>query len=594
MSVYKEIVNALPSYKLPPQMKCPHAHLLVMFVIGFALATQAQSPSAGATGQSSDKAVVEGLVTRDPGSEPVKKALIELIAENQNTGGNYTAITEADGKFRIEGIVPGRYRLMVERTGFVEVERRQARTDGRILTLSAGQELKDVLIRLQATAVVDGRVTDEDGEPLADAQVRVQRRTFAGGHNHWEPAGTERTNDLGEYRISGLSAGRYYISVTPPPNLKNLIETPSNKPSGEISGNGEQDKPPPASYATSYYPGVRDRAQASAVQLRAGEDFPANLSLTPSPTVAIRGSVANIPAGGSVVVMLRSAEANSFTTATEVRKNGGFEIREVSPGNYTLLAMVIGGNAGAPMARQELDVGADNIIGLRITLQAGGEIHGRFRVEGNGSPAKLDLSQCFLALRSADGDDDMGLMFSADDSFSNLAHVAADGTVQWKNVPAGRYFIVLSGGGDVSADWFLKSGMAGGRDVVENGFDISGGSVGLDLLASGKGAVLDGAVTNHKGEAVDNATVVLIPEQRFRSRVDRFRTTVTDQAGRFALHAISPGTYTLLAWASVDGDEYYDPEFLKSYEVQGKVMHLAEGDHNRVQVEAVPMPEDRQ
>ena len=53
----------------------------------------------------------------------MKKALIELIAENQSVGGNYTAITEEDGKFRIEGIVPGRYRLMVERTGFVEVKK---------------------------------------------------------------------------------------------------------------------------------------------------------------------------------------------------------------------------------------------------------------------------------------------------------------------------------------------------------------------------------------------------------------------------------------------------------------------------------------
>ncbi len=575
-------------------MKIPRAHLLVVLVVGSALATNAQSINAGATAQSSAKAMVEGLVIKDPGSEPVKKALIELIAENQSAGGNYTAITEADGKFRIEGIVPGRYRLMAERTGFVEVEKRLARSDGRMLTLSAGQELKDVWIRLQATAAVDGRVTDEDGEPLADAQVSVQRHTFAGGHSHWEQCGAERTNDLGEYRIAGLAAGRYYISVTPPPNLKNLIETISNKPSAEMSGNGEQDKPQPASYATSYYPDVKDRAQASAVQLLPGADFPANFSLTPSPTVTIRGSVANIPAGNPAVIMLRSADANPVMTATEVRKDGGFEIRDVSPGSYTLLATVIGATAGAPTARQKLDVGADSITGLRVTLEVGGEIHGRLRVEDKGASAKLDLSQYFLALRSADGDDDTGFMFSADNGFSNLTHVAADGAFVWKNVSAGRYFIILNAGGEASPDWFLKSALVGGRDILDNGVDVSGGSTGLDLLASSKGAAVDGAVTNHKGEAVGNATVVLIPEPRFRSRMDRFRTSVTDQTGRFALHAISPGTYTVLAWESVDGDEYYDPDFLKNYEAQGKVLHLAEGDHVGAQVEAVPPLEDRQ
>ena len=39
--------------------------------------------------------------------------------------------------------------------------------DGRVLTLAAGQELKDLRIRLQAAAVVRGRVTDEDGDPSA-------------------------------------------------------------------------------------------------------------------------------------------------------------------------------------------------------------------------------------------------------------------------------------------------------------------------------------------------------------------------------------------------------------------------------------------
>ena len=31
-----------------------------------------------------------------------------------------------------------------------------------------------------------------------------------------------------------------------------------------------------------------------------------------------------------------------------------------------------------------------------------------------------------------------------------------------------------------------------------------------------------------------------------------------------------------------------DPEFLKSYDAQGKVLHLAGGDHNSVRIEAVP------
>src|SRR6266567_2246819 len=132
----------------------------------------------GGAAKPAGRAVIEGMVTKDPGNEPVKKALIELIAENQAEGGDYTAISGADGGFRIEGIVPGRYHLFAERTGLLEVDKHRSRADGRVLTLSAGQELNDLRIRLQAAAVVRGRVTDEDGDPMANAQVTVLRQTL--------------------------------------------------------------------------------------------------------------------------------------------------------------------------------------------------------------------------------------------------------------------------------------------------------------------------------------------------------------------------------------------------------------------------------
>ncbi len=97
--------------------------------------------------------MLSGIVTKDPGSEPVKKALVELIAESQSGGGNYTAVTGADGSFRIENILPGRYRMFVERTGFQEIDKHHHRTEGRMLTLTAGQEMKDLVIHLQAAAV---------------------------------------------------------------------------------------------------------------------------------------------------------------------------------------------------------------------------------------------------------------------------------------------------------------------------------------------------------------------------------------------------------------------------------------------------------
>jgi len=583
-------------------MKFFPAALLCLIVLSATVLSAQSPPSSAAQTSASAQATLTGTVTKDPGSEPVKKALIELIAETQSEGANYTALTGVDGGFHIENIAPGRYRLFVERSGFQEVDKHRRHTEGRVLTLSAGQEIKDLVIRLQAAAVVEGRVTDEDGDPMPEAQIAVLRQTFVAGHTHWEQAGAERTNDLGEYRIAGLAAGNYFISVTPPPDFRSLIETTGN---AAQAANAAADKPALAAYQTTYYPGVRDRAQAAPVQLHAGDDFPVNFSLTPSPSLTIRGSVVNLPPGSTAAIMLQSKDLSLVLNGAEMHKEGTFEIRDVAPGAYTVLATV--DNAAVPMmARQALQVASENVEGLRLSPQPGGSVRGRLRMESNGS-ARSDPSQMFLLLRSTDGDDDALGAYSTVEGFPTLAHVNADGSFEWKDVLPGHYSVQIS---DSSAmpDWFLKSEATGSREVSDSGFSVGGGTTTLDLLASANGAAVDGVVTNQKDgsrkdgsrndgsekdEPVADAVVAAVPEARFRSHPDRYRKAVTDQSGRFTLRGLPPGDYTLYAWESVDGEAYYNPEFLKTYEGQGKALHVNEGDRTSLPLKAIPVPDDQ-
>jgi hypothetical protein len=578
-------------------MKLSSLKLSSLFLI-LLLGASAAAQGANGSAKAAASAAIEGIVVKDPTGEPVKKALIELIAEDQAAGGDYTTVTGADGSFRIEGIIPGRYHLFAERTGLLEKQKHSSESTGRVLTLTVRQELKDVQIRLQAAAILRGRVTDEDGDPLASAQVSAMRQTFSSGHSRWQQVGSERTNDLGEYRIAGLPAGNYYVAVDPPPDFRSLIEAV-----GKSDGNAASvdktgaDKPAPASYQPTYYPGTTDRSQASAVPLHAGDDLPLNFSLTPGPSLSIRGSVVHLPPRSSASIMLRSHDFNLVLNSAEMHQDGSFIFRDVAPGSYTILASVE--NASAPMtAQQTLQLVSNSVEGLRLAPQTGGSIRGHLRLESK-SNVQIDTGEFFLTLHEADPDEDGMSSFMGGTAFNALTHVAPDGSFEWKNVPAGNYYVQLAGGGSgaaaagVGTSWFLKSAMSDGRDVTESGLNVGGGAMSLDLLASAEGAVIDGVVADHKGEPVINAVIVAVPEPRLRGRIDRYRKTVTDQSGHFSLRGTPPGEYTLYAWESVDGEAYYNPEFLRAYQGQGSAVHAAEGEHRTLQLEVIPEPEEQ-
>src|SRR6185503_1926865 len=71
-----------------------------------------------------------------------------------------------------------------------------------------------IQLKLTPQGVIIGRVYDQDGDPVENAQVQVMRYTYPRGGRQLSTVGTGSTNDLGEYRVAGLAPGRYYVSAT--------------------------------------------------------------------------------------------------------------------------------------------------------------------------------------------------------------------------------------------------------------------------------------------------------------------------------------------------------------------------------------------
>jgi len=155
---------------------------------------------------------------------------------------NDTLETLADGKGRFEflGVPPGTYRIGVELPPTLTTE------EPKEVEVFHGS-CAEVDFLAETNGRITGRAVDSNGQPVADAWVDVI------------PADTERAKDPGEasfdtsqpdgtFELGPLAAGSYLIGV----NLRwfPTLESP---------------------FPPTYYPGVRDRTQATAIRLEEGE-----------------------------------------------------------------------------------------------------------------------------------------------------------------------------------------------------------------------------------------------------------------------------------------------------------------------------------
>jgi Carboxypeptidase regulatory-like domain len=552
--------------------------VLAFFILGAFMFASAQEPVPAPHASS-----IAGTVVKESGSQPLKKVLVQIIAENQKEGGNYTASTDADGHFHIENVVPGRYRIFIERTGFVEVNEHGLKSDVNVFTVQAGQSVDDLLFRMLPTAVISGRITDEDGDPMAGVVVIALKKKP--GKSTRESVGTVGTNDLGEYRLAGLFPGQYWIVAMPPADFRDYEKQEKSSAGKAQAGAGQPD----TRYVNTYYPGTYDAMQASALALKADDEMPVNFTLVPARTYRVRGIVTGVMAGQKPAVELVCKTGDSMR-ASEVGPDGQFEVRGVAPGSYVVRASTPT-ESQSFTAHQDVSVVAADVNAVKLTPLPSFTLSGHLHIEGS---AAADLTQYSANLRQAELPDDPGI-FMSQEFFGTNAPADRLGNFEWKNVPPGNYIVQVYGGD--GQGFFLKSVKLGERNI-ESGFTASGPAT-IDLLVSTKGGTVEGAVVEKavekdgdKVRPVANATVVAVPEEKYRKLPDRFGIGSTDQHGRFTILGLAPGSYTLYAWQDLEDGVYRDADFLKSQEASGTAVKVEEGSHQQIELKVSPTGEE--
>ena len=433
--------------------------------------------------------LISGRVITGEADQPVARARVALQAANVAP-----VLTAEDGTFEIS-VPSGAGALRLSKSGFAPVN-----VDRRALLPNT-----QLLVQMARGAAVNGVVLDSTGVPAANVMVRVRRvnegTPVSGGGGQT----VVETNDLGEFRVGNLAAGRYTVEpggggrggrgalleafVSPDVvrglvdglgdrvNIRQILDLaagrgapPAQGTQGAQSAQGAQGAPPPD-------------AQGRGRGGRGG-----------------RGRGEPTPGPGAQTVDLRVGEEANLTMSFDSPEQVLVDI-------ITSLPRPANAPAGAVVRGRVLGWDARPLKGAIVRLNPA----------GNGATGRSAITD-------------------------------ASGVWEMQGITAGSYRARISKSGLADVEYGQRRSLQPGR-IINVGQDsrVSGIDVSMP-----KPSVIAGAVTNRWGEPVEGLSVHVwqssFTEGRLTlSEVTGARPRRTDDRGRYRVFNLLPGSYYVVA-----------------------------------------------
>ena len=194
-----------------------------------------------------------------------------LQSAGPGVGTQGSVLTDRAGHYAFMNVPRGRYTVWVQRFNYYGPILNGFPTSTASVTISYDPSKPQPSADLFLTQglAITGRVLDARGQPppATGWSVTAYRATFNDGKPVWSPVLSRPLDDRGEYRLSPLSPGEYYVGVTPPV---------SAAPTG-------QDPP-----VRTFFPGATEPLQATKLILK-GADVPnVDFSLRTAPSALFK------------------------------------------------------------------------------------------------------------------------------------------------------------------------------------------------------------------------------------------------------------------------------------------------------------------
>jgi hypothetical protein len=514
-----------------------------------------------------------GTVENSVTGEPIPHALVQIVA-----GSEQNTFSDAGGRFEFDHLSAGMTTsVLARKPGFLnpgEIESNPSQgsvnycsTDGKPCNVNysaaqtmvkIGPDAAPVTIHLIPEGVVFGRAQKPDGEPIGYLTVQLFHSEISQGRKRWDLMNSTQTNEDGEFRIAGLAPGSYYLLVGPRFQTT-WIGIPAQRARE-------------AAYRPMFYPGVSDLASAAPVEVSAGQQVEADLSLSPDPVFRLSGSVVGLPPDEAVEIWHRVQliSRSNDLVAMPVEEPGNSFQAKVPAGSYVLRAYL-----DTPQGSFRGDVPVNvqsDLAGVTLAVAPSAPLRAELTIEHTQEPS----------VREGRGVEGVNLRFLAGGMrlpSTEINFRVSPGAINNINgVDPGVYAVEITP--NTPDDLYVDSAQCGGTDLLRQSL-----AVGQELTAPIRialrddGGRLSGNVVSD-GRNAGEATVLVISDRAPK----QIRSVMAAGNGQFQSPKLAPGDYSVLAFDSVAGIEYTNPEVMNAYSSNATRVSVSSNGESRITV----------
>jgi hypothetical protein len=505
---------------------------------------------------------ITGTVSNAVSGEPIRRALVQLQGSV-----SASVLSGSDGRFQIADVPEGQVVFSTQKPGFFDPRSMSGGQWGQPnQTFTVGSGNNDFHLTLLPNSRIVGHITDNNGEPVENAQVQALFEQISQGRKQWQPRLSANTDEDGSYRLDDLTPGRYMVFAgghsEPPQSWNAPLEVSTPK----------------------YYPDAPDLASAQPIDLRSSQEFRADFRFRTERGYRLTAQVSGVPAGMGVNFSLQNASGQNvwFEGMNFDPTHGRFLAPALPSGTWTIWLNANDSQGHTYQARQEIGVNHADIADLQILMHRAASIPVVLNHPTN-QPTETQ-PQIIIANGSVNPGISATLVSVEPSNMESYGmQMQGDPPVtEFHDVAPGKYKLDVQAFGSecVGTAWYGSTDVT--RDYLTVGPDGATQPLTINLRAdcSTLSAKLRPEERSHSG------FLLVVPSSSLgEPKVLPLQTQPTsNQFNGFnnSSMTLSPGSYQVFAFTNLDGLEYANPEALRGYPSQS--LNLGPGQKTEISV----------